>query len=184
MALTAPLDVQTPQRIAEEVHGSEFDVHGDDLKGVRLYCRLAAAIRAVVVVVLALVVVRISILLLSGRWDSGRTLVPLTLVLVAAAVSFLLAELRLRSYRLDLTSDAVIFEYGRKRSYVPWEHIQLFDTESSILLRIFRLKRCNLHTGGGMVVVSPVPARVATAIERLIYEQPAMVRPDRFDANS
>jgi len=184
MALTAPIDIQTPQLITEEVLGSEIAVHDDDFKGVRLYCRLAAAIRALAVVLLALVVIRISMLLFGGRWDSGRTLVSLTIVLVAAAVSYLLAELRLRSYRLDLTSDAVIFEYGRKRSYVPWENIQLFDTESSILLRIFRLKRCNLHTGGGMVVVSPVPARVAAAIERLINEQPALVRPDRIDAGS
>ena len=36
--------------------------------------------------------------------------------LVAAALIILRAELRLRSYRLDLTPDAVIFEYGRKRS--------------------------------------------------------------------
>ena len=130
------------------------------------------------------VVIWISIQLFGGRWDSRQTLVALTVAVVAAAAIYLRAELRLRSYRLDLTSDAVIFEYGRKRSYVPREHIQLFDTESSILLRIFRLRRCNLHTGGGMVVVSPVPARVASAIERLIYEQPAMMRADRTDANS
>ncbi len=178
MALTAPIDIQTPRLITGEDHGSEIVVHGDDLKGVRLYCRLAAAISALALVLVALVVIWISILLFGGRWDSGRTLVALTVVLVAAAVSYLRAELRLRGYRLDLTADAVIFEYGRRRSYVPREHIQLFDTESSILLKIFRLKRCNLHTGGGMVVVSPVPARVASAIERLIYEQPAMMRGD------
>ena len=178
MALTDPIDIQTPQLITGEVHGSEIVVHGDDLKRVRLYCRLAAAIAALAVVLLALVVIWISILLFDRHWDSGQTLVPLTAVLVAAAAHYLLAELRLRSYRLDLTSDAVIFEYGRKRSYVPREHIQLFDTESSILLRIFRLRRCNLHTGGGMVVVSPVPARVASAVERLIFEQPAMMRAD------
>jgi membrane protein YdbS with pleckstrin-like domain len=176
MALTAPLEIQTPSLITEEAHGSEIVVHGDDLERVRLYCRLAAAIRALAVVLLALFVIWISIRLLGGQWDSRQTLVPLTVVLVAAALYYLLAELRLRSYRLDLTSDAVIFEYGRKRSYVPREHIQLFDTESSILLRIFRLRRCNLHTGGGMVVVSPVPARVASAVERLIYEQPATMR--------
>ena len=184
MALTAPVDIQPPRLITGEVQGSEIVVHRDDLKGVRLYCRLAAAIRALIVVLLALFVVWISTQLFGGRWDSRQTLVPLTVAVVVAAVIYLRAELRLRSYRLDLTSDAVIFEYGRKRSYIPREHIQLFDTESSILLRIFRLRRCNLHTGGGMVVVSPVPARVAAAIERLIYEQPAMVRPDRFDANS
>jgi uncharacterized membrane protein YdbT with pleckstrin-like domain len=184
MALTAPVDIKPPRLITGEVHGSEIVVHRDDLKGVRLYCRLAAAIRALIVVLLVLFVVWISIQFFGGRWDSRQTLVPLTVAVVVAAVIYLRAELRLRSYRLDLTSDAVIFEYGRKRSYIPREHIQLFDTESSILLRIFRLRRCNLHTGGGMVVVSPVPARVASAIERLIYEQPALLRADQTDANS
>ena len=184
MALTEPIDLQTPRLITGDVDGSEIVVHRDDLHRVRLYCRLAAAIPALAAVLLALFVLWISILLLDGHWDSGRTLVPLTVVLVAAAVYYLRAELCLRSYRLDLTADAVIFEYGRKRSYVPREHIQLFDTESSILLRIFRLRRCNLHTGGGMVVVSPVPARVASAVDRLIYGQPASMRADRPDADS
>jgi membrane protein YdbS with pleckstrin-like domain len=178
MALTAPIDIQTPPIITGEVHDSEIVVLGDDLKMVRLYCRLAAAISALAVVLLALFGIWISIRLFDWHWTSRQTLVPLTVVLVAAAAYYLLAELRLRSYRLDLTPDAVIFEYGRKRSYVPREHIQLFDTESSILLRVFRLRRCNLHTGGGMVVVSPVPARVASAIERLIYEQSAITRAD------
>ena len=176
MALTAPIDIHSPHHIAGEAYGPEIVVHVDDLKGVRLYCRLAAVISALAVVLVGLVVIWISILLFDGHWDSRQTLVLFAVVLVAAAVSYLRAELRLRSYRLDLTADAVIFAYGRKRSYVPREHIQLFDTESSILLRIFRLRRCNLHTGGGMVVVSPVPARVASAIERLIYEQPATMR--------
>jgi membrane protein YdbS with pleckstrin-like domain len=184
MASTAPIDIQPPRIISRDVHGSEVVVHGDDLKKVRLYCRLAAAVRALALVLLALFVIWISTLLFDMDWDSSQTVVPLTLVLIAAAMSYLLAELRLRSYRLDLTSDAVIFEYGRKRSYVPREHIQLFDTETSILLRIFRLRRCNLHTGGGMVVVSPVPARVASTIERLIYEQPALMPADQTDASS
>jgi membrane protein YdbS with pleckstrin-like domain len=182
--VTASNDIQIPPLITGEVHGSEIVVHRDDLKGVRLYFRLAAAIRALAVVLLALFVIWISTLLFGWHWNSRQTLVPLTVAVVAAALYYLLAELRLRSYRLDLTSDAVIFQYGRKRSYVPREHIQLFDTESSILLRIFRLRRCNLHTGGGMVIVSPVPARVASAVEQLIYEQPAMVRADRTDANT
>lgn len=184
MAVTAPIGTQAPPLITEDVHGSEIEVHDDDLKKVRLYCRLAAATSALTLVLLALLVIWISIRLFDWHWTSRQTLVPLSVVLVAAAVNYLRAELRLRSYRLDLTSDAVIFEYGRKRSYVPREHIQLFDTESSILLRLFRLRRCNLHTGGGMVVVSPVPARVATAVERLIYEQPAMTRAEQTDAGS
>jgi membrane protein YdbS with pleckstrin-like domain len=184
MASTALIDIRTPQLISEEVHGAEIAVHGDDLGGVRLYCRLAAAIAALAMVLLPVFVIWIVIRLIGWHWNSVQTLVALIVVSVAAALSYLRAELRLRSYRLDLTSDAVIFEYGRKRSYVPREHIQLFDTETSNLLRIFRLRRCNLHTGGGMVVVSPVPARVASAIERLIYEQPAIMRADRTDANA
>ena len=184
MALTAPIDIQSPRRITGEARSPEIVVHDDDLKGVRLYSRLAAAIAALSVLLLGLVAIWLSTLIFGWRWGSGQTLIPLTVVLVAAAVSYLRAELRLRSYRLDLTADAVIFAYGRKRSYVPREHIQLFDTESSILLRIFRLRRCNLHTGGGMVIVSPVPARVASAIERLIYEQPVTMRADRTDAHS
>jgi uncharacterized membrane protein YdbT with pleckstrin-like domain len=184
MVVTATNDIQTPRLITGEVHGSEIVVHRDDLKGVRLYFRLAAAVRALAVVLLPLFLIWISTLLFGWHWNSRQTLVPLTVAVVAAALYYLRAELRLRSYRLDLTSDAVIFEYGRKRSYVSREHIQLFDTQSSILLRIFRLRRCNLHTGGGMVVVSPVPVRVASAIEQLIYEQPAMMRAHRTDANS
>jgi membrane protein YdbS with pleckstrin-like domain len=183
MALTAPVDIQPPRLITGEVHGSEIVVHRDDLKGVRLYFRLAAAVRALAVVLLPLFLIWISTLLFGWHWNSRQTLVPLTVAVVAAALYYLRAELRLRGYRLDLTPDAVIFQYGRKRSYVPLEHIQLFDTESSILLRIFRLRRCNLHTGGGMVVVSPVPARVASAVERLIYDQPAKMRADQTDAN-
>lgn len=182
--MTASIEIQPPRLVTEDVRSSGIVVHRDDFKRVRLYCRLAAAITAAAVVLLALVVLWSSILLFDGRWDSGLTLGPLTVVLVAAAVSYLRAELRLRSYRLDLTPDAVIFEYGRTRSYVPREHIQLFDTESSILLRVFRLRRCNLHTGGGMVVVAPVPARVASAVERLIDQQPAIARADRTDGDS
>ena len=111
MALTAPTDTRSPRRITEDVQGSEIVVHRDDLQRVRRYCRLAAAIPALAVVLLAFFVSWISILLFDGRWDSGRTLVPLAVVLVAAAVSYLRAELRLRSYRLDLTPDTVVFEY-------------------------------------------------------------------------
>ena len=184
MALTAPLDIQPPRPITEEANGSGIVVHRDDLKRMRLYSRLAAAIGALAVVLLGFVVIWILVLRFDWRWQSRQTLVSLTVVLVLAAVYYLWAELRLRSYQLDLTPDAVIFEYGGTRSYVPREHIQLFDTESSTLLRIFGLRRCNLHTGGGMVVVSPVPAHIATAIERLIYQPPAMARADRTDAGS
>ena len=184
MAVTAPIDFPTPRGITEETQGSEIVVRGDDLRRVRLYCRLAAAIPAAGVILLVLAASRISVPILDWRLNPGQTRVLLAVAVVLAALHYLRAELRLRSYHLDLTPDAVIFEYGRRRSNVPREHVQLFDTESSILLRIFGLRRCNLHTGGGMVVVSPAPARVASAIERLIYEQPALMRNDRADADS
>ena len=130
MAVTVPIDIQGPRHITREAHSPEIVVHVDDLKGVRLYCRLAAVISALAVVLVGLVAIWISILLFDGHWDSRQTLVLLAVVLVAAAVKYFLAELRLRSYRLDLTSDAVIFEYGRKRSYVPREHIQLLILKS------------------------------------------------------
>src|SRR5829696_7844771 len=103
MGLTAPVDIQTPRLITGEVHGSEIVVHRDDLKGVRMYCRLAAAIRALAMVLLALFVIWISNLLFNRHWNSGQVLVPLIVVLVVAAVIYLRAELRLRSYRIDLT---------------------------------------------------------------------------------
>ena len=80
MALTAPIDIQTPPLITEDVHGSEIVVHGDDLKGVRLYCRLAAAMSALTLILLALFVIWIAILVLHWHWDSRQTLVALTVV--------------------------------------------------------------------------------------------------------
>lgn len=182
MALTVPSEFQIPRPVIEEIHGSELVVHRDDLRSVRLYGRLAAAISALALVLTALVAYWLSIRLFGRHWDFGQTLIACSVVLIVAAVSYLRAELRLRSYRLELTSDAVVFEYGRTRSYIPREHVQLLDTETSILLRVFRLRRCCLHTGGGSVIVSPVPAHLVTAVERLIYEQPATMQPDRTDA--
>ena len=117
---------------------------------------------------LASFVAWICILQYDLAWRSARILVPLAVVVVFAAVRVVLAEMRLRTYRLGLTEDAVIFEFGRVRSYVPRRQVQVFDAESGFLLRKFGLMRCNLHTGGGMVVVSPVPSRAVAAIERLI----------------
>lgn len=184
MAPTAPIAVPSPRLVTEELQDAEIIVQNDDLKRVRLYCRIAAAMQAAVVILLAFLVNRISTGLFGARWEFGQTLVPLVVLLGVAAVLYLRAEVRLRSYRLDLTSDAVIFAYGRRRSYVPREHIQLFDTELSLLLKLFGLRRCNLHTGGGTVVVSPAPARVATAIERLIFAPPAIAPPDPTDGDS
>ena len=51
---------------------SEIVVHGDDLKEVRLYCRLAAAMSALTLVLLAFFVIWISTRLFGWHWDSPR----------------------------------------------------------------------------------------------------------------
>jgi membrane protein YdbS with pleckstrin-like domain len=149
-----------------------------------LYCRLAAAIKAVALLFLVFLGIWLSNLLLDDDLGATQTQALLIAAGIAAVVYYLRAELRLRSYALDLTSDAVLFEYGFKRSYVPIANIQLVDTESTFLLRRFRLSRVNLHTGGGMVVVSPVPTPAAAAIERAIDEQIMTTEPERADART
>ena len=184
MALTDPIDIHAPRPRAGEtgdVSRPRIAIEGRDFRTMRLYSRLAAALLAVAAILLALFVAWIYVALFDGQWQSGGTLVPLVSVGVAAALFYLKAEMRLRSYDLQLVPDAIIFVYGGRRSYVPLQHIQLFDSESSILLRLFRLRRCNLHTGGGTVVVSPVPARAASAIEQVIEEQLASMPAEQSD---
>jgi uncharacterized membrane protein YdbT with pleckstrin-like domain len=181
IGLQAPVSITVP--IANHPQPEPMLLHGD-VGRVRLYVRLAAALHALMMVLMAFVVAWVATLVFDAHWRALEIAVPLAAVAIIAAVRYLLAELRLSTYRLDLTANAVIFEYGRRRSYVPREHIQLFDTESSILLRFFGLRHCNLHTGGGVVILSPVPARITTAIERLVYEQRAVTRADQTDAVS
>lgn len=186
MALTDPINIHTPPAFAAETGESprpEIAIRPGDLRRVRLFYRLAAVLKALVVSVILLITGWLLAWLLDWSWLSGWMSIAL-FVALPVAVYLIMTELRLRSYDVELTSRAVIFEYGRRRSYVPLEHIQLVDTESTILLRRFDLRRCNLHTGGGMVIVSPVPARVASAIERSIYEQHAVSRADRTHASS
>lgn len=142
MALPAPIEIRTPHVIGEGIEIPEIVVQDNDLKRVRGYCRLAAAFRALALILLALFGIWISTLLFGGRWDSRQTLVLLTAALALAGLHVLLTALRVRSYHLDLTAEAVIFAFGRNRAYVPREHIQLLDTESSILLRLFGLRGC------------------------------------------
>jgi membrane protein YdbS with pleckstrin-like domain len=141
-----------------------------DARRVRVYCRVTAIVAFLLTLLLALVTAWLLRLSLDASWDRA-TGVILAIVTLRAVARLLLAELRLRTYDIRLTADAIIYEYGRTRWYVPCQHIQLLDIESSLLLRRFALRRCNLHTAGGTVVVSPVPARVASAIERLTHEQ-------------
>jgi hypothetical protein len=76
MVVTASNDIQIPPLITGEAQGSEIVVHGDDLKRVRLYFRLAAVIRALVVLLLALFGIWISLRLFGRHRSSRQTLVP------------------------------------------------------------------------------------------------------------
>jgi membrane protein YdbS with pleckstrin-like domain len=154
----------------------------DDARRVRLYFRLAALVSSLFRLLLALVLIWLLRAFVDESWVGDATIAILSLAVVIGVASIALTELRSRSYDVTLTTDAVTFEYGRKRSYVPRQHIQLFDIESSLLLRRFGLRRCNLHTAGGTVVVSPVPATIAAAIERLIGEQLAQAQPGQPNA--
>ena len=175
MALTVPIDTeeQASRPVVADRSDSDSVIHRADVRQVQLYCRLAAAVSALAFSLAALGLLWLATRLVHWRGDSRQTLLAFMVVVAAAGVLYLRAEMRVRSYRLELTADAVVFAIGRTRACVPREHIQLLDTESSILLRIFRLKRCRLHTGGGTIIVSPVPASAAAAIERLISERPA-----------
>lgn len=169
MALTVPSDTPAAPPVAGDDPRADIGLTVDDLKMVRLYSRISAAISALLLISISIGILWLLGRLFGWRWDTWQTAVAAVVILAAAVLTYLRAELRLRSYRLDLTTDAVIFEYGRTRWHVPRAHIQLFDTESSIVLRLFRLQRCSLRTAGGTVIVSPVPVHVGTAIERFIY---------------
>lgn len=182
MTSTEPITLQPSSPIPLRSAGLETGslLPRDDARRVRVYCRVTAIASALLTIVLSLMIAWLMRLNLDASWDRATVALLAGATLLAAA-RLLLTELRLRSYDVGLTDDAVTFEYGRRRSYVPRQHIQLFDTESTLLLRRFGLRRCNLHTAGGTVVVSPVPAGVASAIERLIHEQSPTTRPGRTD---
>lgn len=183
MASTDPIDFPLLQpALGGDTYLPDTAVGEHDYRAMRLYSRLAAAIPALIAILLALLVAWIYVVLYDGQWRSRETLAPLSLIVLAAAF-YARAELRLRSFDLVFEPDAIMFAYGSKRSYVPLRNIQLVDAESSILLRMFRLRRCNLHTGGGTVIVSPVPVRVAEAIVQAIERQIAIIPNAQRDAS-
>ncbi len=147
----------------------------DDLRRVRLYSRLAAAMSSLALFVLALAGAWLLDRWLDLPWDGSAG--PLIVASLLAATRFALAEARLRTYDIHLTDTAVTFSHGRRHVYLPIVHLQLIDSESSPLLRPMGLSRCVLHTAGGMVIISPVPVRFVTAMEQAMLAQRAG-RPD------
>lgn len=168
----------TPSQSEPAPHVS-LDLRHDDVRRVRLYSRISAALKA-----LALFLIVLAAAWLGGRWLDAPWLddpYPRLVIVAAllAAARFAIAELRLRTYDVRLEAGAVTFAYGRKHFYLPIAHLQLIDTESSPLLRPMGLGRCVLHTAGGMVSISPVPVRFVSAIEREMFAQ----RTDHANAN-
>ena len=148
-----------------------LELRHDDIRRVRLYSRLAAALSSLTLL----------LLVLAGAWLLGRwvdtpwdgSAGPFIAATFIAAARFARTEAKLRTYDVQLTDDAVTFAYGRRHVYLPIAHLQLIDTESSPLLRPLGLSRGVLHTAGGMVVISPVPIRFVSAIEERMLEQRA-----------
>lgn len=174
MASTDPIATQPiipiPIPVAPDLRAAP-ELRQDDLRRVRRYCRLTAALSSLTLFLVAL----------AGAWLLGRwfdtpwdgSAGPFVVASLLAAARFALAEARLRTYDVQLTDTAVIFAYGRRRVYLPIAHLQLIDTESSPLLRPMGLGRCVLHTAGGMVNISPVPVRFVSAMEHSMLEQRA-----------
>ena len=147
----------------------DAELRNDDIRRVRRYARMAAALSSLTLFLLVLL----------GAWLIGRwgdppwdgVAGPVIAGVLLAAGRFALAERRLRTYDVALAGGAVTYAYGRRRVYLPIRHLQLIDTESSPLLRPMGLKRCVLHTAGGMVIISPVPVRLVSAMGQAMLAQ-------------
>lgn len=174
MATTDPigLELVTPITVQDApLPRVGLELRNDDIRRVRLYSRLAAALSSLTLLLLVLAGAWLLGMWVDTPWDSSA--VPIIAATLIASARLGLAEMRLRTYDVQLSDTAVTFAYGRKHYYLPIVHLQLIDTESSPLLRPLGLSRCILHTAGGMVVISPVPIRFVSAIEQAMLEQRA-----------
>ena len=93
------------------------------------------------------------------------------LLIIGGGGLLLTSELRLRSYYFLLAPDALVYEFGKSRTFLALEHVQLVDTEASLLLRFCGLCRLSLHTAGGNVIVSPLPVSVPPVLEERIRQR-------------
>ena len=157
---------------------ADTDVDHVNTKRVQLYCRLAAAIPAFLMVISPILVVWALHAYFDIEPDSIWVVIPSVLVILFGIWHFIKGEMRRRSYHLLLTESGVIFEYGRVRTRLLFEQVQLMDRETSLFLGRFHLIRLNLYTAGGMVALSPVPVEVAGTIEQILYSQHLHVKAD------
>ncbi len=174
MASTEPVGLQPVIPIAGMSAAADPTVpelRHDDIRRVRLYCRVTALLKAITTFLLVLVFAWLLDRWLDIPWVGDGNLRPVLVATVVGAARFALSEMRLRTYDIRLDAGAVTYAYGRKHYYLPIMHLQLVDTESSPLLRPMGLGRCVLHTAGGMVIISPVPIRFVAAMEHAMLEQ-------------
>jgi membrane protein YdbS with pleckstrin-like domain len=150
---------------------ADTDIDHVNTKRVQLYCRLAAGIPALLMVISPILVVWALHAFFDVKPGSIWIIIPSVLLVLFGIWTFIKGEMRLRSYHLLLTEDGVIFEYGRARTRLLFEQVQLMDRETSLFLGRFHLIRINLYTAGGMVALSPVPVGVAGTIEQILYSQ-------------
>jgi len=149
-----------------------------DLRRVRRYCRLAAAIPAVLLIaappLVAWLLTSLTDVDLNDAW-----IVVITALFAAAGIGRVaIADRRARSYHVLLAPDAVIFEFGGTRTFLELAHVQIVDREASLLLRLCGLCRLSLHTAGGTVIMSPLPVGVPRVLEEFVHAlAPATLRP-------
>jgi membrane protein YdbS with pleckstrin-like domain len=167
-------DERTPQARLAPAEDEQHAVHIGhgfstvDLRRVRRYLLLATLVPALLLMVAPVLIS----LFLSTVFDidiGTAWIVVSTGVLLAGSVLLVIkTERGLRSYYVLLAHDALVYEFGRSRTFLDLEQVQIVDTESSFLLRIFGLCRLSLHTAGGIVSVSPLPVWVAPVVEEHI----------------
>ena len=104
---------------------ADTDVDHVNTDRVRLYCRLAAAIPAFLMVISPILIAWALHAYFDVKPGSIWVVIPSVLLILLGIWRFIKGELRLQSYHLLLSQDGVIFEYGRARTRL------LFDAGSS-----------------------------------------------------
>lgn len=164
-------DERAQQDISDPIVLTDAGFNHIDAGRVRHYCRLAAVVPAALILLSAILIDWALHAIFDVRLGS-IWVVTLTIALVLFGLKYYIQrELKLRSYHLLISAHGIIFEYGRTRTRIKFEHVQLMDRETSMLLKKFQLIRLNLHTAGGMISLSPVPVDVSRTVEQLLYGQ-------------
>jgi membrane protein YdbS with pleckstrin-like domain len=173
------IDGERPEHdVSDPVILADTDLDQVSTAQVRLYCRLAAGIPAFLMVIFPVLIVWALHAFFDVKPGSMWVVIPSVLLILFGLWTYVKGELRLRSYHLLLSEDGAIFEFGRVRTRLLFEHVELMDRETSLFLAKFRLIRLNLYTAGGMVALSPVPVDVARTIEQILYSKHVHVKAD------